>query len=103
MSRQRVPGSSMNKETWQSLEKATHLAWDMISPDDKAKILNHAMERAERTRQAAAVHQRSANVTNMSVRPILRNHLLWKGAQILPRWRPMLTRAAKLIRVMCVA
>ena len=40
MSRQRVPGSSMNKETWQSLEKATHSAWDMISPDDKAKILD---------------------------------------------------------------
>ena len=66
MSRQRIPGSSMNKETWQSLEKATHSAWDMISPDDKAKILNYAMERAERNRQAAAMHQRSANVTNMS-------------------------------------
>ena len=66
MSRQRVPGSSMNRETWQSLEKATHSAWDMISPDDKAKILNYAMERAERNRQAAAMHQRSANVTNMS-------------------------------------
>ena len=38
----------------------------MISPDDKAKILNYAMERAERTRQAAAMHQRNANVTNMS-------------------------------------
>ena len=64
---QRVPGSSMNKETWQSLEKATHLAWDMISPNDKSKILNYAMERAERTRQAAAMHQRSANVANMSL------------------------------------
>ena len=66
MSRQRVPGSSMNKETWQSLEKAAHSAWDVISPEGKAKILNYAMERAEQTRQAAAKHQRSVNVTNMS-------------------------------------
>ena len=66
MGRQRVLGSSMNKETWQSLDKATHSAWDMISPDDKAKILNYAMERAERTRQAAAMHQRRAHVTDMS-------------------------------------
>ena len=43
VSRQRIPGSSMNKETWQSLDKATHLVWDMISLDDKAKILNYAM------------------------------------------------------------
>ena len=40
MSRQRVPGSCMNKETWWSLDKATHLAWDRISPDNKAKILH---------------------------------------------------------------
>ena len=57
----------MNKETWQSLEKAAHSAWDKISPDDKAKILNYAMERAERNRQAAALHQRRANVTDMSL------------------------------------
>ena len=66
MSHQRVPGLSMNEETWQSLDEATHLAWDMISPDDKAKILNCAMERAERNHQAAALHQRSANVTDLS-------------------------------------
>ena len=65
MSRQRVPGSSMNKDTWQSLEKATHSAWDIISPDDKAKILNCAMEQAEQNRQAAAMHQHSANVANI--------------------------------------
>ena len=56
----------MNEETWQSLDKAAHSAWDMISPEDKSKILNCAMERAERTRQAAAKHQCSVNVTNMS-------------------------------------
>ena len=38
----------------------------MISLDDKAKILNCAMERAERNQQAAALYQCSANVTNMS-------------------------------------
>ena len=99
----------MNEDTWQSLDKAAHSAWDMISPDDKAKVLNYAMERAERNRQAAAMHQRSANVTNISpgIRPanlrlILRNHLPRKGAQILPIWRPMLTRLARLIPVMCV-
>ena len=44
MTRQHTPGSSMDRETWQSLDKSTHSAWDMISPEDKAKILSYAMD-----------------------------------------------------------
>ena len=66
MSRQRVPGSSMDKETWQSLDKSTHSAWDMISPEDKAKILSYAMERANKNKQAAANRNISANVAEQA-------------------------------------
>ena len=44
----RNPAASMNRETWKSLDKATHTAWDQISPTDKAKILSYAEERAAR-------------------------------------------------------
>ena len=44
---QRVPGSSMNKETWASLDSNTQKIWDTIPPDDKAKILNYAKGRVQ--------------------------------------------------------
>ena len=44
---QRVPGSSMNKETWTSLDSNTQKIWDTIPPDDKAKILNYAKGRVQ--------------------------------------------------------
>ena len=44
---QRVPGSSMNKETWASLDSNTQKIWDTIPPDDKAKILNYAKCRVQ--------------------------------------------------------
>lgn len=43
---------TMNKETWNSLTKATQEVWDTITKEDKAKILEHAMKRAERRSQA---------------------------------------------------
>ena len=112
MSRQRVPGSSMKKETWQSHEKAAHLAWDMISPDDKAKILNCAVGQAERNRQAEPVHQRSANVTNMSLLDSAdkpgtdsAESPSSKGSSDSADVEANVNKlkAAKLIRVMCVA
>ena len=59
MTRQRTPGSSMDRATWQSLDKSTHSAWDMISPEDKAKILSYAMDRAKRNEENRKL---SANV-----------------------------------------
>jgi hypothetical protein len=40
--------SQMNKETWTSLSKETQEIWDNISKEDKAKLLNYGMKRAER-------------------------------------------------------
>jgi hypothetical protein len=40
--------SQMNKETWTSLSKDTQEIWDNISKEDKAKLLNYGMKRAER-------------------------------------------------------
>ena len=68
MSQQRTPAASMNRETWQSLDKATHSAWDQISPSDKAKILSYAEERARR-RAATSTPLRSANVTQLDEVP----------------------------------
>ena len=65
MAAQRVPGSSMNRDTWNSLDKATHSAWDLISPEDKAKILSYAEERATR-RAAASDTTRPARLANVA-------------------------------------
>ena len=50
----------MDREAWQSLDKSTHLAWDMISPEDKAKILSYAMDQAKRNEESRKL---SANVS----------------------------------------
>lgn len=44
--------SQMNKETWTSLSKETQEIWDNISKEDKAKLLNYGMKRAERATKA---------------------------------------------------
>jgi hypothetical protein len=44
--------SQMNKETWTSLSKETQEIWDKIGKEDKAKLLNYGMDRAERARKA---------------------------------------------------
>ena len=60
---QRNPAASMDRSTWQSLDKATHTAWDQISPADKAKILSYAEERAARRgNKDASKPARRANV-----------------------------------------
>ena len=51
---QRNPAASMDRTTWQSLDKSTHNAWDQISPADKAKILSYAQARADRRSSAEA-------------------------------------------------
>jgi hypothetical protein len=44
--------AQMNKETWTSLSKETQEVWDTIAKEDKAKLLNYGMDRAERARKA---------------------------------------------------
>lgn len=44
--------AQMNKETWTSLSKEAQEIWDTISKEDKAKLLNYGMKRAERATQA---------------------------------------------------
>ena len=59
--------ASMNKETWNSLEKGTQDIWDTLSKEEKTKILTYAKDRSEK-RTSANVHsledidQISANV-----------------------------------------
>jgi hypothetical protein len=44
----RVPGEKMKKEVWDSLLPQTRTVWDTLPSTEKAKILNAAMDRAER-------------------------------------------------------
>jgi hypothetical protein len=44
--------AQMNKETWTSLSKETQEIWDTIPKEDKAKVLNYGMKRAERSTKA---------------------------------------------------
>ena len=57
----RNPAASMDRDTWKSLDKSTHTAWDQISPDDKAKILSYAEARAERRAATGLSNQDSSN------------------------------------------
>ena len=45
MARQRAPGASMNKETWQSISEDGKAVWAKLSNRDKQKILQYAMKR----------------------------------------------------------
>ena len=45
--RRRTPGSSMNKETWDSVSKPGKTTWDEMSDEDKVKILAFAKLQAE--------------------------------------------------------
>lgn len=44
----RMPGSSMDKETWSSLQQGTKDIWDKIDATDKLKILEYAKKRAQK-------------------------------------------------------
>lgn len=48
--------SQMNKETWNKLDKDAQGKWDQFSKEQKAIILNYAMDRAER-RTSTNVHE----------------------------------------------
>jgi hypothetical protein len=48
MMRRRMKGSSMSKDTWESLTPEGKKTWDLMSDADKKSILQHAVERAEK-------------------------------------------------------
>jgi hypothetical protein len=57
--RRRMPGSSMNKATWESLSKEGRSVWDTLSDGDKKKILQYAVDRAEKPVIQANQHETS--------------------------------------------
>jgi predicted Fe-S protein YdhL (DUF1289 family) len=54
--RRRTPGSSMTKETWESVSKTGKVTWDEMSDEDKVKILAYAKARAESQDINANIH-----------------------------------------------
>jgi hypothetical protein len=48
MVKRRMKGSSMSKDTWDSLSPEGKKTWDLMSDTDKKTVLQHAMEWAER-------------------------------------------------------
>ena len=56
----RQPGSTMNKETWNSLSSDTQTKWDSIQGGDKTKILRYSAQRADNRAKT------QANVTDIS-------------------------------------
>ena len=52
----RLPGASMNKETWNAISNEGKTTWDKLSEHDKKKILQYAMQRAEKPTVDANTH-----------------------------------------------
>ena len=52
----RLPGASMNKETWKAISNEGKTTWDKLSEQDKKKILQYAMQRAEKSTVEANTH-----------------------------------------------
>jgi hypothetical protein len=46
--RRRSSGATMNKETWESLSPEGKATWDKLDPGDKRKVLQYAMQRADK-------------------------------------------------------
>ena len=57
-------GSTVNKTTWDSLTESAQKTWDMMEANDKAKILNYAMDRAQRTLSNIDTPTHSANMAS---------------------------------------
>jgi hypothetical protein len=59
--KRRVPGSAMNKETWNSLSQEGKTIWDKLTDVDKKRILQYALKRAEKDK--IAVNNHSMDIT----------------------------------------
>jgi hypothetical protein len=53
----KMPGSSMNKETWNSIDKDDQVTWDKLGDGTKKKILQYAYDRAQKKTPSAKVNQ----------------------------------------------
>jgi len=56
VTKSKMPGSSMNKETWNSLDKEEQALWDKLKDSTKRKILQYAKDRSTK-RSEAKVNQ----------------------------------------------
>jgi hypothetical protein len=63
MTRTKLPGASMNKETWNALGKKEQDIWDQLQDATKKKILQYAVERAQKKSSTASVNQVSTSDT----------------------------------------
>ena len=63
MTRTKLPGASMNKDTWNSLRKSEQEIWDKLQDSTKKKILQYAIERAQKKSSTANVNQTSISDT----------------------------------------
>jgi hypothetical protein len=52
----RLPGASMNKDTWKTISDDGKVTWDKLSESDKKKILQYATQRADRSKLEAHTH-----------------------------------------------
>ena len=55
----KVPGSTMNKETWTSIDKNDQAIWDQLQDATKKKVLQYASDRARKKATTGKVNQTS--------------------------------------------
>jgi hypothetical protein len=63
MTRTKLPGASMNKDTWNKLGKSEQEIWDQLQDATKKMILQYAVERAQKKSSTASVNQVSTSDT----------------------------------------
>ena len=52
----RNPGATMNRETWTGLSEQGKTTWDLLSEQDKRKILQYASKRGEQSKPNTSVN-----------------------------------------------
>jgi hypothetical protein len=61
--KRRMPGSSMDKETWNALSEGGKKTWDALPDTDKLKVLQYAKKRAEKAKVDVNQHSTEAHET----------------------------------------
>jgi hypothetical protein len=61
--RRRMPGSQMNKKTWESLSPEGQRIWDTLNDKDKVAVLSYAKQRAQRSQNTLTTNVHMA-ITN---------------------------------------
>jgi hypothetical protein len=71
--RRRVPGASMNKDTWESLSSEGKSTWDKLEEGDKRKILQYAAKRADKGSISANVTEIDPDQDDLEAEPTADN------------------------------